>query len=105
MGAFTLLGLMSAFPTNWLGFLAGMGLAFALSVKRRLSVFDWLLVAFINVPALICLYAQIVHEAPLRDITVLCMFLITLCGIGGFGLGWCMMLIAFSATRAVRGLS
>jgi hypothetical protein len=97
-----LLHLMFLFPANWIGFLLGIGVAVGLSWNGRVPRLDWLAVALFNVPALICLYAQIVRESPVDFFTVASFFLITFYGVGGFGLGWGVTNIVIAVTRASR---
>jgi hypothetical protein len=77
---------------------------FMLGFQRKLSAFDWLTMAFFNVPNLIFLRSAILNETPVSSPTFMAALGITFLGLGGFGLGWLLALIGLSVTRFYRGL-
>lgn len=99
----TFLGILFAFPPNYLGLLIGLGMPFMLAFRRKLSAFDWLTVAFFNVPNLIFLRGAILNETPVSSPTYMATLGVTFLGLGGLGVGWLLALIGLSVTRFYRG--
>jgi hypothetical protein len=98
------LGILFAFPANYLGLLIGFGMPFMLGFQRKLSAFDWLTMAFFNVPNLIYLRSAILTERlPESSPAFMSAVGITFLGLGGFGVGWLLALIGLSVTRFYRG--
>jgi hypothetical protein len=98
-----MLTLIFVFPANWVGFLLGVGVAVGLSWKGRIPGWDWLAVAFFNLPAMLCYYSALAHENPPSTATVISIFLVTIFGVGGFGLGWFATNVVISVMRALHG--
>jgi hypothetical protein len=63
------LKILVAFPPNYLGLLIGLVMPFMLGFQRELSAFDWLTMAFFNVPNLIFLRSAILNETPVSSPT------------------------------------
>jgi hypothetical protein len=96
-----LLYLMSTLPANWVGFLLGMGVAVGLSWKGKIPGLDWLAVAFFNLPLLICYYSGLTQN--IGFLSFISLLLVTVYGVGGFGLGWFATNVAISVMRTLRG--
>jgi len=98
------LKIVVVFPTNWLGFLIGIGLPLLLTFWRKLSIFDWLAMAFFNVPSLIYIASssQQLPGQPTTSVNVMSTVGITFLGLGGFGLGWLLLLISLSLIRFLQ---
>jgi hypothetical protein len=77
---------------------------FMLGFQRELSAFDWLTMAFFNVPNLIFLRSAILNETPVSSPTFMAALGITFLGLGGFGVGWLLALIGLSVTPFIEGV-
>jgi hypothetical protein len=98
------LKILVAFPPNYLGLLIGLVMPFMLGFQRELSAFDWLTMAFFNVPNLIFLRSAILNETPVSSPTFMAALGITFLGLGGFGVGWLLALIGLSVTPFIEGV-
>jgi hypothetical protein len=91
-------------PLNLLGLFLGASISLLLNVWRsRLSVFDWLFAALLNVPTGIFVFSALFSSGPVNDITFASAIAIVFLGTGGLGIGWVLSLICLSIVRARRG--
>jgi hypothetical protein len=85
-------------PFNLMAFFVGFALCGLLTFWRRVSIFDFLLVAVINIPTAL-LAVSTIRDTPIDGAATTVPF-----GVGGIGVGWITALFFIGISRSRRAI-
>jgi hypothetical protein len=94
----TFLQLLLLTPFNLMAFFVGFSLCGLLTYWRSVSIFDFLLLAVINIPAAL-LAVSVFGDTPIGGAAITVPF-----GVGGIGVGWITGLFFIGVSRSRRAI-